>query len=307
MSFTAKVKNEIISISRMKLEEISLLSAIVRNNTIEDKIKISTENASVAKYIYKLIKKMYDIPIKVAVRKGYNFKKSYIYMIEINTKKNIILKDLGIIENDRELLTPPNFIIDDDELIKSYLSGLFLSIGSVNDPKTSRYHLEFVTSDLEYANFISKLLNRYNLNSKVLKRENKYMIYIKESEKISDFLKLIKATKAMFYYEDIRIYRDNKNKANRLNNCEQANVDKIIGTANKQLMDIEFLDENGLLDLLDDKVKEVALYRMKYQEVSLLELSEIITKETGNKITKSGLHHRFKKIEEMANKVRQKQ
>lgn len=307
MSFTAKVKNEIISISRMKLEEISLLSAIVRNNTIEDKIKISTENASVAKYIYKLIKKMYDIPIKVAVRKGYNFKKSYIYMIEINTKKNIILKDLGIIENDRELLTPPNFIIDDDELIKSYLSGLFLSIGSVNDPKTSRYHLEFVTSDLEYANFISKLLNRYNLNSKVLKRENKYMIYIKESEKISDFLKLIKATKAMFYYEDIRIYRDNKNKANRLNNCEQANVDKIIGTANKQLMDIEFLDENGLLDLLDDKVKEVALYRMKYQEVSLLELSEIITKETGNKITKSGLHHRFKKIEKMANKVRQKQ
>lgn len=307
MSFTSKVKNEIISISRMKLEEISLLSAIVRNNTLEDKIKISTENASVAKYIYKLIKKMYDIPIKVAVRKGYNFKKSYIYLIEINTKKNIILEDLGIIENDRELLIPPNFIIDDDELIKAYLSGLFLSIGSVNDPKTSRYHLEFVTSNLEYANFISNLLNKYNLNSKVLKRENKYMIYIKESEKISDFLKLIKATKAMFYYEDIRIYRDNKNKANRLNNCEQANVDKIIGTANKQLMDIEFLDENGLLDLLDDKVKEVALYRMKYQEVSLLELSEIITKETGNKITKSGLHHRFKKIEEMANKVRQKQ
>lgn len=307
MSFTSNVKNEIISISRLKLEEISFLSAIIRNNVIEDKIKISTENASVAKYIYKLIKKLYDIPIKVAVRKGYNFKKSYIYMIEISNKKNIILEDLGIIENGKELLIPPNFIIDDDELIKSYLCGLFLSIGSINDPKTSRYHLEFVTSNLEYANFISKLLNRYNLNSKVLKRENKYMIYIKESEKISDFLKLIKATKAMFYYEDIRIYRDNKNKANRLNNCEQANVDKIIGTANKQLMDIEFLDENGLLDLLDEKVKEVAIYRMKYQEVSLLELSEIITKETGNKITKSGLHHRFKKIEEMANKVRQKQ
>ncbi len=307
MSFTSNVKNEIISISRLKLEEISFLSAIIRNNVIEDKIKISTENASVAKYIYKLIKKLYDIPIKVAVRKGYNFKKSYIYMIEISNKKNIILEDLGIIENGKELLIPPNFIIDDDELIKSYLCGLFLSIGSINDPKTSRYHLEFVTSNLEYANFISKLLNKYNLNSKVLKRENKYMIYIKESEKISDFLKLIKATKAMFYYEDIRIYRDNKNKANRLNNCEQANVDKIIGTANKQLMDIEFLDENGLLDLLDEKVKEVAIYRMKYQEVSLLELSEIITKETGNKITKSGLHHRFKKIEEMANKVRQKQ
>lgn len=307
MSFTANVKNEIISISRLKLEEISFLSAIIRNSVIEDKIKISTENASVAKYIYKLVKKLYDIPIKVAVRKGYNFKKNYIYMIEISNKKNVILEDLGIIEDGKELLIPPNFIIDDDELIKSYLCGLFLSIGSINDPKTSRYHLEFVTSNLEYANFISNLLNKYNLNSKVLKRENKYMIYIKESEKISDFLKLIKATKAMFYYEDIRIYRDNKNKANRLNNCEQANVDKIIGTANKQLMDIEFLEENGLLDLLDEKVKEVAIYRMKYQEVSLLELSEIITKETGNKITKSGLHHRFKKIEEMANKVRQKQ
>ena len=91
---------------------------------------------------------------------------------------------------------------------------------------------------------------------------------------------------------------------NRLNNCEQANVDKIIETANKQLKDIEKIESINGLDLLDDKTKEAAIYRKKYPEVSLTELGEIISIETGNKITKSGLYHRFKKIKDMANKIK---
>ena len=125
------------------------------------------------------------------------------------------------------------------------------------------------------------------------------MVYIKEAEKIGDFLRIINATQAVFYYEDIRIYRDHKNMTNRLNNCEQANVDKMIETANKQLNDIELLIENDTLDLLDDKVKEVAIYRKKYPEVSLQELSE-----TNVPITKSGVYHRLKKIEQIALKFK---
>ena len=158
-----------------------------------------------------------------------------------------------------------------------------------------------------YAEFINKLLNEYYLNSKILKRDNKYMIYIKEAEKIGDFLRMMNAINALFYFEDIRIYRDHKNMTNRLNNCEQANVDKIIATATNQVKDIKTIEEAGGLDLLNDKEKIVATYRLKYPEASLVELSEIISLETDDNITKSGLYHRFNKIKDLANKIRAKE
>ena len=132
------------------------------------------------------------------------------------------------------------------------------------------------------------------------------MIYIKESEKISDFLRLINATKALLYYEDIRIYRDHVNMTNRLNNCEQANVDRIILTASEQIKDIELIQKHGF-DLLSEKEQQAAIYRMKYKEVSLKELSEIISLETGIPLTKPGLHHRFNKIKSLAQKIREKE
>ena len=143
------------------------------------------------------------------------------------------------------------------------------------------------------------------MNSKVLSREKGYMVYIKEAEKIGDFLRIIQASQAVLYYEDIRIYRDHKNMTNRLNNMEQANMDKVVETATKQIEDIEYLKESIGLDLLDDKTKEAIEYRLKYPESSLLELSEIISYETGKPITKSGLNHRFRKIRELVNKMKE--
>lgn len=300
MSFTSIVKNEISKLENVEAENISELSAIFRNIAIiDDNIKITTENASVARRIFSLIKETFFITPKIIVRKGYNFNKNYIYILEINHKKNKIIDDLELNSN-----IPKEYIYSDEYLIRAYLRGIFLSSGSINDPKKSRYHLEFIVDNEEYAIFISNLLNNFNLNSKVLKRENKYMIYMKEAEKIGDFLRLMQAIQAVFYYEDIRIYRDHKNMTNRLNNCEQANVDKIIETSNNQIKDIKKLQETDTFDLLDEKTKEAAIYRLKYPETSLLELSEIISIETGRKITKSGLYHRFHKIKDLANKLK---
>ena len=131
------------------------------------------------------------------------------------------------------------------------------------------------------------------------------MVYVKEAEKISDFLRIIRAYNGVMYYEDIRIYRDHKNMTNRLNNCEQANMDKIVGNATKQIEEIEYLKENLGLELLDEKTREVIEYRLKYPESSLLELSEIISYETGKPITKSGLNHRFRKIRELVNRMKE--
>ena len=301
MSFTGIVKNELSKLELNRLEAITLLSAIIKNTATIDQnsIKITTENNSVARQIFNLIKEVYGIGAKITLRRGYNYKKNYIYILEIKEKIDEIIADLSLDTN-----IPNGFIIDDDNLTRIYLRGVFISCGSVNDPKKSRYHLEFLVDTKEYAEFISSKLNLYFLNSKVLKRETKYMIYIKEAEKIGDFLRMINAISALLYFEDIRIYRDHKNMTNRLNNCEQANVDKIIETANNQVKDIELIQSIDGMDLLDEKTKVAAIYRLKYKEASLLELSEIISMETKTPITKSGLHHRFTKIKEFANKIR---
>ncbi len=300
MSFTSNVKNEVSKLSHERTEIIAELSVILKNSAeIGTSIKITTENASVARFVFSGVKELYGISSSISVRKGYNYTKNYIYVLEINKKVETIIKDLSL---DTDI--PKSFIIDDDICKRAYLRGLFISCGSINDPKKSRYHLEFFVNDEVYSKFIKNLLNEYYLNSKVLKRDNKYMIYIKEAEKIGDFLRMINAINALFYFEDIRIYRDHKNMSNRLNNCEQANVDRIIATATSQVNDILTIKENGGLDLLEEKEQIVATYRIKYPEASLLELSEIITLETGNKITKSGLYHRFNKIKELANRIK---
>ncbi len=299
MSFTSNIKTEISKLNVTEAEKISELSSIVANSSqIDDTIKITTENASVARRIYSLEREIYKIVPKVTVRKGYNYNKSYIYIIEAKYDIKRFLNYLGM----DEIGIPFEYIIADDNLMRAYLRGLFISCGSINDPKKSRYHLEFLVQSEDYAQFIKKMLNNYDLNSKVLKRETKYMVYIKEAEKIGDFLRIINAPQAVLYYEDIRIYRDHKNMTNRLNNCEQANVDKIIETASKQVKYIELLKEKDLYDLLSEKDKIAAEYRIKYPEASLQELAEIITIETNNSITKSGLHHRFNKIKDLSSK-----
>ncbi len=307
MSFTTTIKEEISRIDNTKSESIAELSGFMRNNGSysDTTIDLVSENATVVKRVYKLCKDLYDITCEIETRKGNNFSKNNLYLIMIDDKVDFILKDLSVIDENGEYLPQPaSYIADSEAEIRAYLRGSFLTKGSINDPKTSRYHLEFLIDEREEAEFIQKLLNNFFLNSKILSREKGYMVYIKEAEKIGDFLRIISAFNAVLYYEDIRIYRDHKNMTNRLNNCEQANIDKIVETATKQLEDIRYLKENLGIELLDDKTKEIIDYREKYPEASLLELSEIISYETGKPITKSGLNHRFRKIRELAEKIK---
>ena len=300
MSFTQELKTELSKIKLDKLELISELSAFFRNSAIIDtNIKVTTENASTARMIFNGIKRLYNIVPSITLRHGYNYNKNYLYILNITDSDKRIMTDLSLNHN-----IPEDYIIDDDNLVRSYLRGIFLASGSVNDPKKSRYHLEISVDNKEYAEYVKKLMNKFDLNAKTLSRDNRCIIYLKEAEKIGDFLRIVNSVNSLFYYEDIRIYRDHKNMTNRLNNCEQANVDKIINTASKQVKEIEKIKKLASLDLLDDKTKEVAEYRLKYKDASLVELSEIITLETGNRITKSGLYHRFKKIEQIASRIK---
>ena len=273
MSYTTKIKEEIASIENTKSEMIAELAGFIRNNGT-----VTKDNA--------------------------NFSKKDLVVMNINNNVDSILKDLGFLDAEGNiLLTPPTYIVGANEEIRAYLRGVFLCCGSINDPKTSRYHMELLISTPDEAVFVQKLLNIFDLNAKILNRDKGYMIYLKEAEKISDYIKILGANNAVMYFENVRIYREQKNKTNRLNNCEQANIDKVVATATVQLEQIRIIEETSSVDLLDDKTKETLEYRKKYPEASLKELSEIISLETSKPITKSGLNHRLRKIKELADRL----
>lgn len=299
MSFTGTVKTEITTLDISETAKVALISGFMRNNyqVIKDNIVISSENDAVINYFADLFDGYEDIVYKKDLLDNNNFSRNKLKALIVTKGETFIKKTFCL---DEEIV--PNYLVDLDDEIRGYLRGVFLSSGSVNDPKTSRYHLEFLIDRKEEVVFVQKLLNKYSLNAKMLSRDKGYMLYIKEADKISDFLKILGCSKAVLYYEEIRVFRDTKNMTNRINNCEQANMDRVIDSAMEQLKYIQIIEDNFALELLDDKTKEALEYRKKYQEASLKELSEIISLETGKKITKSGLNHRFRKIRELAMK-----
>lgn len=294
MSFTTIIKDEITK--EEGLESLSSLHSYIRFNSVkkEKLLTIYVENASVARWIFKVIKITYNIDIVVVFRTIKRFKKRNLYILEIKEKLDLIYFD-----NENIL---KNIIEGSSEEKLAFLKGAFLACGSINDPKTNQYHLEFLIKEEKDANLVNKILQSFNFNSKILKREREYMVYIKMSENISDFLKGINATNALFYFEDIRIYKDHKNMVNRLNNFEQANLEKSLAASKKIIDNINYLEQKDLLNLLEERTKEIIKYKKKYPDTTLNELSEIITLETGKSISKSGVNHHFRKIKELIEK-----
>ena len=307
MSFTERVKNEISLLELTKSEEIAELSALVRANAkfFDNYAEIYTENVKVAKRVFSLIKNIYNVSCEIITKKSQVFDKKNIYYIRIEEKKDIILKDLSVVDNENNFIdVVEEYVIGSLDEIKAYIRGAFLAKGSINDPQTSQYHLEFLFDNKDESVLVQRLLNEFDLNAKILLREKKFMIYIKDSDDISDFLKIIGANQAVMYYENVRALREQKNITNRLNNCEQANTDKILMSSNEQIKDINLILDKLGEEFLDEKLKEAAEYRLKYPESSLLELSDIISMETNKKITKSGLNHRFRKLKEIAQRLK---
>ena len=190
-----------------------------------------------------------------------------------------------------------------DEKTRAYLRGAFLASGSVNNPETSRYHLEISSIYEEHNQDICDLLNQFDLNARTLERRNGYITYLKGAEKIADFLTLIGATNSMLKFEDVRIVRDMRNSVNRLVNCETANMNKTIDAASKQIENIHFIETTVGLQSLPEKLQEIAELRIQNPEISLKELGEMIPSGV---ISKSGINHRIRKINDFADNLRKK-
>lgn len=308
-SYASEVKKELTGLEVHPEHARVELSALIRMNgslSLQNHhfvLTTQTENPAIARRIFSLIKQNYGMESELLVRKKMKLKKNNQYLVRLKRDTNKVLQDLGILDETglsiNTDVTPD--ILNEDQRMRSYLRGAFLATGSVNNPETSRYHLEIYSLYESHNNDIAQMMNHFGLNAKTTKRRNGYIVYLKEAERIADFLQLIGATNAMLKFEDIRIVRDMRNSVNRLVNCENANINKTVAAAERQVENIKYLRDTVGLDSLPAKLQEIAVLRLDNPEVSLKELGEMVP---SGAISKSGINHRLRKLNSIAEEAR---
>jgi len=314
MSFSSVTKNEL---SRINLEDhccaMAELAALVRmNGSIQLtgmqnlNIKFTTENAAIARRIFSILKMIYKTEIEVMVRRNKQLKKNNNYLIVIHDKdiSQKVLFDVGFIREDRSNLFNPSYTMPEKLIQKrcckrSYIRGSFLGGGSMSNPEKT-YHLEFVTNNEEHARDLRDVINTFDLSAKIIQRKDNFVVYLKEGEQIVDLLNIIGAHQALLKLEDIRVLKDVRNNINRLVNCETANLEKTIEASMRQIEGIKLIEKKMGINKLPDNLREIAELRLSYPDSSLKEIGELLSPPIG----KSGVNHRFRKIEEIANDLR---
>lgn len=314
MSFSSDVKNEISrQMPKKKCCELAEITGFMR---IAGSIKLSgkgrlgismaTENPAIARHIKTLFSKYYSISIDLMVGEGSFNKNRNLYELVVKPENNgeQILREAGILT----VREGANTIFEgiDDNIIKSkcckksYLRGLFLGGGTISDPNKG-YHFEISTQSEILANDIKKLMNSFvDIHGKISRRKESYVVYVKDSEQIKDILNIIGAHSQLLEYENVRIIKEVKNKTNRINNCEYANMDKTINAANKQIEAINKIKHTTGIDSLPDNLIDTALIRLENPEASLSELGELLDPP----IKKAGVYHRLKKLEKISNDIK---
>ncbi|MGE7624447.1 DNA-binding protein WhiA [Viridibacillus sp. NPDC096237] len=308
MSFASETKKELTQVEAGDTGLKAELSALIRMNgslsfaNRQLSLDIQTENAAIARRIYTVMKKFYSYRVELLVRKKMRLKKNNVYICRVREGAKEILEDLEIVSGNFLFNhTIADDLVDTTNNKRSYLRGAFLAGGSVNNPETSAYHLEVYSLYKEHGEALADLMNKFDLNAKTIERKKGFVTYLKEAEKISDFLSLVGAHQAMMKFEDVRIVRDMRNSVNRLVNCETANLNKTIGAAVRQVENIRYIDHSIGIDQLPEKLREIARLRVEYQEVTLKELGEMVSAGT---VSKSGVNHRLRKIDDIAEALR---
>lgn len=283
MSFSSEIKEELSKTNNLKNKEevkYEFLGYLISSNISikKNKIEYSTENEYNINRLNKLLNNLnidYDICVK-----------GNLFVIKFNIEN--ITDYINLLGN-----------IEKENLKKAFIRGSFLGSGSINDPN-KKYHIEISLENKEYANILKNIMQEFEITFKELERKSSYSLYSKDGEEISKFLALIGASKAVINFEEIRVIRDIRNNVNRKVNCETANLNKTVNAAVRQIEDIKFIYNSKAEDKLSDNLKEIANLRMENPDISLVELGKLLKEPIG----KSGVNHRLKKIQEIANELR---
>lgn len=309
MSFTSEVKSELANIKNLSCCQKAELSAMLN---IGGSVELSnkglilafqtTNNAVIRKFI-RLIKDLYKIEPSLISKKQLNLQKNDLFIAHIEDKVNKILNDLSLMNKQAMFFQDINPELIKKECCKrAYLRGAFLAGGSINSPETATYHLEIQASNDKQSEVLKNISDEFLLKAKVSKNKRGYIMYIKEAEKISDFLRVTGATNQLFEFEDSRIKRDFKNSINRVINCDIANERKAIDAAQHQLKHIEIIEKHHVSDLPKSLIEVIELRKL-YPESTLNELSYAAIEHYGYMISKSALNHRFRALKDLANSL----
>lgn len=308
MTFTRAVKKELITVPIKTDEMLAEFSAflnlssdlVISNN--QKAIDFTTTNPTVSRRFLLLSKSLYQAETALMTKERETSIHKRSIILRLSSKVDEIISEHDYL-GDR--IDNAKLITQFDETKKAFLRASFLTSGSVNHPKTAEYHLEIYANNSNEIIFIQSLMNHFNLNAKIIKRRSGYITYLKNAEAISDFLRIVGAQNAVFVFEDIRIKRDFNNSINRLMNIEIANEKKSYEAALRQFESIQLIESYRLRNDVDDKMMEVIKLRKKFPEASLRDLTVHFEEEYGETISRSGLNHRFIKIEKLADKIRE--
>ena len=304
ISFAQKVKEESARYPRNDVEKKAFLAAFLWSNgylgLMDGKLEVSSEISAIAKTIYQYLHELYGVDVRFSYTRNSSFLKRVVYHVIVDKGGEAIINDLGI---DYFFNTFPKEMAGNYSKGAGYMAGAFLASGSVNDPSSTNYHLEIEVGNEAYAKWLSRTWNKSlpaAFESKITKRRNKYVIYIKKSAQISDFMILIGAKEQCLQFENVRIDRDFANVDNRLQNLDTANFGKTMKAAERQIEEIEYFQSHGgLYAITNLKLRHLMKLRLDHQDSTLDELAELLSEELNTEISKSNVNHLFRALHVM--------
>ncbi len=322
MSFSGDIKREI---ARQIPDEyhclLAEIAAIIRyaGNLTGDadcgRITMETENVTLARKYLRLIKKAFDIPVDLNIKKLPSGKSRLYRIVLASGEKES--PSASADDSLQEIRAGDRFsrvwretadwerdafrecLLEYPCCRRAFIRGAFLTSGSMSNPGKS-YHFEIVCRDSRGAEELCRVIETFEIDPKIIQRKNKYVVYLKDSEAIVDILNVMSASNALMNLENIRIMKEMKNSANRQYNCDSANINKMVRTATRQLEGIRLIEQRMGLNRLSPSLREMALVRLEHPEESLKELGDYLNPPVG----KSGVNHRLKKLEEIAESLR---
>lgn len=313
MSFSSDVKEELShQIPEARHCRIAEMTAIITmcgqisiSGADRFSIRIHTENISVARKFFTLLRKTFNIEAEAGIRRNSKHENRLVYLVGVSGHQDTvrILQATKLLnanlEIEETMSLVHNLVIQKECCRRAFIRGAFLASGSVSDPQRS-YHFEIVCAAQQKAEQLKEIINSFGLDAKVVLRKRYYVVYIKEGDQISEILALMEANISMMNLENIRILKEMRNSVNRKVNCETANLNKTVSAAVKQIEDIKFLKEKVGFSGLSDGLEEMARLRLAYPEATLKELGAMLTPPMG----KSGVNHRLRKLSAIAEELR---
>ena len=315
MSFSGNVKEELSehwsSARHCQIAELAailgLCGSIIINSRNEYRVKVHTENKAVARKVFTLIKKTFNIESDISIRRNIQ-KQSVSYSVVVKQHQDAlrVLQAVKLIDEHldgfEEVRIVNPIVVQQTCCKRAFIRGAFLAAGSMSDPKKA-YHFEIVCAAEPMAEQIRELMSSFSMDAKIVQRKKSYVVYLKEGSQIVDILNIMEAHVSLMELENVRILKEMRNTVNRKVNCETANLNKTVSAAVKQLEDITYLRDTIGLEKLSEGLEEVALDRLSHPDASLKELGALLSPPVG----KSGVNHRLRKLGDLAEKVRKEQ